>query len=729
MLNTDLHLADLDQHMTRSQFVKNTLPTIRAMADAASDTIRQSQKQDRSHVPWDMPPTPNSLMHPASERPSADIHRSRSRLSKHPYSRQDSDFGHDGSPEGCNFLVNGPHEGSMKGWDAQVEQVLKEFYNSIRSERLPLHGANVLENERHRQQSNGSLAVSGLRRSPSVLSKAPSESYPLRGRQGDMRSATGRFSSKSRQRPRIYPSSTIGSSRTSLDDQSMWSPAASTWTKYSLGKTQTSLSVESFASWGGQASGYHQAIGFANALSQAIIREEAGAKDGTTPGSDGSDLGGRIVPLLEDETLELHGPPWAKEGILHHRHHIESVGKKNKNRNWSQCFAVIEKGQMRLFSFSGLNDHSRKNPLRHFRSHKSKTSNTSNGSAGHVVGGGNWTENADELGSFPLRQTIANLLPPPGFSKTKPHVWALSLPSGAVHLFSVGSAETGKEWAFTANYWSARLSKEPYVGGVSNIEYGWGENIVTSGLDSSSNSLASPPATGGLGSPAADMSDVSSPPPSASNAYRRPSFSHSRPPSSLGRSSFDQAPWASRIARLPGDKANISEWRPPASSMVSSVLMEVDQRKALQAYVDAVEDDLKKHNDLRSLMGSAVSYYFEFRKQQACSNSAQFSPRHPNAAKAMANWERKSAYLLKEIVKFRTYIEALNQAGVHKDKIYEERDQRKAEEEDHIEDPGADLEKDEDIEPGPLGNGEQEFKTEYSAPEEKPLLLSTAGTV
>lgn len=51
----------------------------------------------------------------------------------------------------------------------------------------------------------------------------------------------------------------------------------------------------------------------------------------------------------------------------------------------------------------------------------------------------------------------------------------------------------------------------------------------------------------------------------------------------------------------------------------------------------------------------------------------QFSPRHPNAARAHANWERKSQYLLREIVKFRTYIDTLSAAQVQKQKIYAER--------------------------------------------------------
>ena len=39
----------------------------------------------------------------------------------------------------------------------------------------------------------------------------------------------------------------------------------------------------------------------------------------------------------------------------------------------------------------------------------------------------------------------------------------------------------------------------------------------------------------------------------------------------------------------------------------------------------------------------------------------------------MANWERKSAYLLREIVKFRTYIDCLQAAQAQKEKIYSER--------------------------------------------------------
>lgn len=39
----------------------------------------------------------------------------------------------------------------------------------------------------------------------------------------------------------------------------------------------------------------------------------------------------------------------------------------------------------------------------------------------------------------------------------------------------------------------------------------------------------------------------------------------------------------------------------------------------------------------------------------------------------MANWERKSSYILHEIVKFRTYIDCLQAAQAQKEKIYADR--------------------------------------------------------
>lgn len=447
---------------------------------------------------------------------------------------------------------------------------------------------------------------SGLRRSPSTISKATSDIYP-RGRSADSRYGTARFSSKPRSRPRLYAPSTMGSSRTSLDDQSsLFTPSASsTWSKYSLGKMTTG-SVDSFGSEYPRGE-YQQSIGFANALSQAIIREDSA--NSITSAEDPE----RMTPLLEDETLELAGAPWAKEGSLKHKHHLDSVEKRAKDRNWNDCFAVIQQGWMRLFSFNGANKSTRS---------KTRQQNV-------VVGGGNWMENAEEVWKFLLRQTIASALPPPGYSKSRPHVWALSLPTGAVHLFQVGTAEIVREFVSTANYWSARLSKEPLVGGISNIEYGWSDAVINTALVNTDHNRT-PPASSG----------------------QRASIQSSI------RSSIDQQ--AAR-PKLPADRVHISDWAPPQQSMVASAQAETDQLTALRNYVQNIENELQRHNELRQAMVLA------------------FSPRHPNATKAMTNWERKSSYLLREIVKFRTYIDSLSGALDSKRKIYAAREDRAAE--------------------------------------------------
>ncbi len=40
----------------------------------------------------------------------------------------------------------------------------------------------------------------------------------------------------------------------------------------------------------------------------------------------------------------------------------------------------------------------------------------------------------------------------------------------------------------------------------------------------------------------------------------------------------------------------------------------------------------------------------------------------------MANWERKSGYLLREIIKFRTYVDSLQHASERRNEIYTERE-------------------------------------------------------
>ena len=630
LLNTDLHLANIDQKMTRTQFVRNTLHTVRQVASETSstglETVRAgtSSKSNPSESEGQLP-----TIH-SSSSPS-EAHESKTSLDLAPpkrptdrLSREDS-----GEPDAIGGpLVTTPFKGSSKAWEGQMDTVLRGFYQSIARERLPLFGA-ASEPQEQTSNSNTFLTVGSnlLRRTPSVMSKAQSEH--ARGRGLDNRTATGRWASKTRSRPRLYPMNTMSSARTSFDDQSsVWTPSvnSSTWSKTSVGKTLTSLSVESFGS-AFPGVEYQKSIGFANALSQAIIREDAFADAA-------NDEGIKEAPLLEDESLGLAGAPWAKEGLVKHKHHLDGIDKRSKDRNWNECFAVIEKGWMRLFSFQVSAKTVRQ---RAKDRHKSSV----------PVGGGNWMDSAEEIWKFLLRQTIASALPPPGYSKARPHVWALSLPTGAVHLFEVGTPDIVKEFVSAANYWSARMSKEPLVGGISNMEYGWSDHAINRAiLPLTSES------TPAVHQQTTTTTATISPPP----GQPRPSIQSSIR-SSLDHPSLPPSLRPAPTARLPGDRLQILDWTPPQQSLMPSALMEVDQLKSLTIYVRNIEDELQKHNELRSAMLLA------------------YSPRHPNAAKAMQNWERKSSYLLREIVKFRTYIEALKAAEMRKAEVYRERDE------------------------------------------------------
>ena len=576
LLNTDLHQAEIETKMTRTQFLKNILPTIRRVVmDAAPDAFVNPRASTLPpSKPWtdssrtSKSPTPQDTVEP---RRSFENQRPVYRLSQRPSDQTvytstsphtPLDFSN--SMGDCGPLVKTPFHGRLSSWENQVEIVLKDFYNSIRQQPLPLHGTESKDPAPEASQTSNSLSAmtsSMLRRTPSMLSKAGSENLSFsRGRVNEGRLGTGRWQSKNRSRPRLYPASSVATSRrSSFDEQSSVTSQSvtSAWSRFSsLGKTQTSLSIDSLASTYPQGD-YQQSIGFANALSQAIIREEGTAAEEQSL---------HAAPLLEDDSLELAGAPWAKEGNLKHKHHLEAGDKKAKDRNWVESFAVIEKGYMRLFSFN-MNAKSLRNKARNQKA------------TGGVVGGGNWADSAETLGAFLLRQTIASALPAPGYSKARPHVWALSLPTGAVHLFQVGTPEIVKEFVATANYWSARLSKEPLVGGISNIEYGWSESVINTAIVN-----ADPTA-----------------PCVVNNTGARPSLQSSI---RSARSSMDQGAYR---PRLPGDKAVITDWTPPQQSMVASVLLEVDQLKALSTYVKNIEDELEKHNELRAAMLLAVS--------------------------------------------------------------------------------------------------------------------------
>ena len=52
---------------------------------------------------------------------------------------------------------------------------------------------------------------------------------------------------------------------------------------------------------------------------------------------------------------------------------------------------------------------------------------------------------------------------------------------------------------------------------------------------------------------------------------------------------------------------------------------------------------------------------------------SQYSPRHANHAKALGNWDRKSQYLMQELVKFNAYEKVLVAAREGKERLAREK--------------------------------------------------------
>ncbi|KAG1870198.1 hypothetical protein DFJ58DRAFT_653231 [Suillus subalutaceus] len=233
-----------------------------------------------------------------------------------------------------------------------------------------------------------------------------------------------------------------------------------------------------------------------------------------------------------------------------------------------------------------------------------------------VVGGGNWLENAHSVGTVQLSHSLAHSLPPPGYNKQRPHCMVLTLSNGGVFFFQAGTEELVNEWVSTCNYWAARTSKEPLAGGVSNMEYGW--NRVADALNGRS----------------------------ASDDQK---LEHDRTDSMSvrsGRSTRSKLGWKESAATVRAhspwsERLFINDWKPPIPPSISSIHDEETQLEALQKYVYMLKKDLKYHNELREPM------------------NALYTPRSTNGTKAQSNWEKKSQFLLTEIVKYDSYVDSL----------------------------------------------------------------------
>ncbi|PWN21755.1 hypothetical protein BCV69DRAFT_281683 [Microstroma glucosiphilum] len=704
LLNTDLHVADISERMTKSQFVKNTLSALRE-ASSTDQELGMPLSPPKSHnrgAVFDPTLSQHSEMdsdtmsfQSRSFRPEQNDSSSLADSSRP--TRRDSissltpqhQGGGGGSFSKGTFSRSSPVPGTHSKGDADLEAVLKEMYIAVKSDRIRLPMSEVAPPE-HLKSFPGRKGSRPNLGPPSASSNSSNRVTQLK--RGSIRGMAGLLGVTSAIKNEDLGSQSSFGSR-SVNDS--WMTGGS-----GLGGSQSSGGT-SMTSAGSIPQTHAGSLGFANSLLAQNVIKEAREEGRTSDDLQRPASVASTVDELTDNELALIGAPWAKEGVLSRKQYWEAPQKRAKDKNWTETFVVVSKGILSMFKFG-------------------ESSSSVGAKGGASYGGGNWLSNATSLGEFTLAHTLANSLPPPGYNRARPHVLALTLPSGAVYFFQAGTEDLVQEWVSTCNYWAARTSRPPLAGGVSNMEYGWNkvmpvpddeeeesyestepgeylaDDAASSHGDTSTttwSTLATPPdgsiyrsltnrnaaatadnrsimsgrsgrsmasnvanytswqdaVTNGLGGDSVGKARLGSRTPSIASGYTgagvgnvlSPPSHRSRPPASI-RSLSSLNP--SGAARSANDRTRINEWKAPVAPSMPSALREEEQMEACLAYISRTEAELTSHNELRQPM------------------LALYNPRGPNYGKALANWQRKSNHLLAELVKWKGYVESLNSA-------------------------------------------------------------------
>ncbi|KAI8092985.1 Pleckstrin homology domain-containing protein [Halteromyces radiatus] len=249
--------------------------------------------------------------------------------------------------------------------------------------------------------------------------------------------------------------------------------------------------------------------------------------------------------------------PYYKEGMIVRKHLLEQANHKARQRDWKECFMVVDRGEIRMYRLESYGQRrkntaasSRLHPLQNMVSRGSSLATVSESisscdqssmTSDTVLGGGDWMAHAQLIGEIDLKHTLSNALPS-GYSRQRRHAFALQQANGGVYLFQVGSEEQVMEWVATCNYWAARESKEPLMGGVGNLEYGWGACLQ--GMDD-------------------DEDDKNND---------------------------------------AGTSFTVYQWQPPVPPLMASSLGEMAQLDALVQHIKTLNEELDRHRDLKRKM-------------------------------------------------------------------------------------------------------------------------------
>ncbi|KAF9352286.1 hypothetical protein BGX26_009868 [Mortierella sp. AD094] len=688
LLNTDLHVVQQSSlsKMSRSAFVKNTLQVVRAQTSQQMEE-RASEDLSAHGIPFTRSTTGEMSINGKKKTPSIKSWKSgTSHQSKN-------------SKMGPDPKANGGH-GNGKWWMNELESLLKDIYSSVKHNQILLptstsRSAPTTQTLPGIPHSNAGLSLSSHKANSAGSSFLPRMSKQI---QPSSFAETG------------Y--SVSGTSSGTTGNASTGPMFAVVGRRNSLNGRTKQLRQDALQRLNAQAS---EEKVLAPSVPETEHKETRPGNSGrsrastlTPPMSTSSSLNTRqtnltlpspVSSVFNHETQLHSSAPSGKvpqtghhtrfrmEGILHRKHLLERADKKASNRSWRQLLVVVDQGGLSLFR--------------------------ADGQLGQA-----FEEQGILYDEIRLQHTITNILPPPGYSSSRKHVFAVQLYTGAVYLFQTANARECEEWARTCNYWAARTSKEPLVGGVVNMDYGWGRSLdllangSLEGVHTNSVKLATSHSMSSLSSPT--MAAINTAPPTlyggdspidsatAISNLAVPSLpansededarstnnsisagasflQHPPPPTSpslsattsisagvepIGASSYygfgNSGVGSGRSASIKstsskfnganganvplGDRVMLFEWTPPLPTMSMTISSEEEQCEGLKRYVVGLETEMEVHQEHRGPMMQL------------------FLPKSHNYSKAFNNWERRSRYLLKEMVKYQIYVECLEQS-------------------------------------------------------------------
>lgn len=199
----------------------------------------------------------------------------------------------------------------------------------------------------------------------------------------------------------------------------------------------------------GKRSSFDQILGRTSKADIILIEEEPedGDEDEQTIDYDNSEI---------NDTLELSGAPFLKEGLLMYKEDTsERRSIFSRSTNFANVFVVVSQGTLLIFSF----DEKLK------RKKRAARQIANNGE--DEVGDGNWLKSSLMIGSHNLCSCYA---------ESSGKSWYLKLSNKKKLLFAAGTEAVAEEFKNSCNFWAARATAIPSMEeSQSSINYGFNQ--------------------------------------------------------------------------------------------------------------------------------------------------------------------------------------------------------------------------------------------------------------